>query len=109
MWTVLIKDHTAHSVQSDLDRHCPQKHPVSSSIWNELRTKGIKDQKVQIVLYNFGQFAKYHVTFDRLNNIHTAIYHYYRNFFDVFTTLHFIYLAFYRLIQLSWLSNGLYL
>ena len=25
MWTVLIRDQTVHSVQSDLDLHCPQK------------------------------------------------------------------------------------
>ena len=30
MWTVWIKDQTAHSVQSDLDLHCPQKLLVSS-------------------------------------------------------------------------------
>ena len=32
MWTVLIRDQTAHSVQSDLDLHFPQKLPVSSSV-----------------------------------------------------------------------------
>ena len=32
MWTVQIRDQTAHSVQSDLDLHCPQKLLVSSSV-----------------------------------------------------------------------------
>ena len=36
MWTVQIKDQTAHSVQSDLDLHCPQKFPVWSTVGKEL-------------------------------------------------------------------------
>ena len=27
MWTVLVRDQTLHSVQSDLDLHCPQEVP----------------------------------------------------------------------------------
>ena len=37
MWTVEIRDQTAHSVQSDLDLHCPQKLLVSSTIGKELK------------------------------------------------------------------------
>ena len=36
MWTVQIADQTAHSVQSHLDLHCPQKLLVSSSVGKEL-------------------------------------------------------------------------
>ena len=36
MWTVLIKDQTTHSVQSDLDLHCLQKLPLSSTVRKEL-------------------------------------------------------------------------
>ena len=36
MWTVQIRDQTAHSVQSDLDIHCPQKLLVSSSVRKDL-------------------------------------------------------------------------
>ena len=36
MWTVYIRDQTAHSVQSDLDLHCPKKPLVSSTVKKEL-------------------------------------------------------------------------
>ena len=36
MWTVLIRDQTARSVQSDLDLHCPQKTLVSPIVSKEL-------------------------------------------------------------------------
>ena len=36
-WTVLIRDQTAHSVQSDLDLQCPQNFLVSSSVRKEFR------------------------------------------------------------------------
>ena len=41
MWTVKITDQTAHSVQSDLDLHCPQKLIVLSSVRTELTEKNI--------------------------------------------------------------------
>ena len=37
MWTVLITDQIAHSVQSDLDLQCQQKLCVSSSVRKELQ------------------------------------------------------------------------
>ena len=36
MWTVSIRDHTARFVQFDLDLHCPQTLPVSSSVRKEI-------------------------------------------------------------------------
>ena len=39
MWTVHIRNQTAHSVQSDLDLHCPQRFLVTSSVRKELRGK----------------------------------------------------------------------
>ena len=36
MWTVKIRDQTAHSVQSDLDLHYPQKLLVLSLVREEL-------------------------------------------------------------------------
>ena len=39
MWIVLIRDHTSRSVQSDLNLHCPQKVPVSSSVREELKDR----------------------------------------------------------------------
>ena len=36
MWTVQIRDLTAHTVQSDLDKHCPQKFLALSSVRKEL-------------------------------------------------------------------------
>ena len=36
MWTVEIRDQTAHSVQSYLNLHCPQKLLVSSSVRRKL-------------------------------------------------------------------------
>ena len=32
MWTVLLRDQNARSVQSDLDLHCPPKILVSSTV-----------------------------------------------------------------------------
>ena len=35
MWTVKIKDQTAHSVQFDLDLQCPQKERVNPLPYND--------------------------------------------------------------------------
>ena len=37
IWIVYIRDQTVHSVQSDLDLHCPQKLFVSSSLRKDLK------------------------------------------------------------------------
>ena len=38
MWTVWIRDQTAHSVQSDHDLHCPQK-PLMMSLFGKKLTE----------------------------------------------------------------------
>ena len=44
MWAAQIRDKTARNAQSDLDRHCPVKPLVSSTVWksseDELDRKG---------------------------------------------------------------------
>ena len=46
MWTVSIKDQTAHSVQSDLDLHCPQQFLVSSTVRKELKVNSFLSDKI---------------------------------------------------------------
>ena len=47
MWTVLIRDQTASSVQSDLDLHCPQKLLVLSLVRKELTQTVPKKQNFE--------------------------------------------------------------
>ena len=44
MWTVYVRDQTARSVQSDLDVHCPQKLPISSTEGKELKALSLPVQ-----------------------------------------------------------------
>ena len=59
MWTVKIRDQTAHSVQSirdqtahsvqsDLDLQCPQQLLLLSSIWKELKAQYLPKKECRL-------------------------------------------------------------